>query len=118
MGVNVYNEILAVYNETGDLYSSLSVKGEKPMGNASWTTIERRNTYLAPSAKCRAAIDFTFIGLVILILQAAQINHRLFHDQQPGNAADNAYEGQQGEDLDGGRIEPVQVLAAIQHDLQ
>jgi hypothetical protein len=34
------------------------------MGNA-------RNPYLAPSAKCRAAMDFTFIVLVILILQAA-----------------------------------------------
>src|SRR5438270_13907994 len=50
--------------------SSLSVKGEMPMGNASRNTVERRTRYFAPSPKCRAAIDFTFVALVMVILQA------------------------------------------------
>ena len=54
----------------------------------------------------------------IAVLQAAQIDHRLLDHQQPGHAADDPHRRQQREKLDAGRIEPVAVLAAIQHDLQ
>jgi hypothetical protein len=43
------------------------------MGNASWSALGRRTLYFAPAAKCRAAIHFTFMALVILLLQAAAL---------------------------------------------
>jgi hypothetical protein len=46
------------------------VKGEKPVGKASSTTQEKRNSHLAPSAKCQTAIDIIFIALALLIIQA------------------------------------------------